>query len=976
MESPVRAWTVPGAGGRVGSDVVDLTSPDLATALFRGALKHEPFSQGFGYDEEEDFSYILSQDSAAPGEIGPTPENIRPNPVFEKIEYTLDGGDSVPIEQPPVEVEPNIRRDTLNEEQREASNMAIYGRKNIFLTGAAGTGKSFLLRYIIQQLKGRRKGDVFVTATTGIAAENIKGTTLHSFAGIGLGEGNVDQLISKIKNSKPATQRWKRVKYLIVDEVSMLHVDLFEKLEEIARRMKRSSKNSTDKPFGGIKLILCGDFFQLPPVDRKRSGNKYAFQSTLWTEDCAIQTVALREVHRQTDDTFVNLLNEVRIGRFTEHTRRQLDACHCSVKPMPNDGILPTKLYCLNKNVDAENLYHLNKLPHPDVVYTGSDNWVPRRDRSRGDDGYGSNNEGFQEEIDPQTKATMMADVDRKAPIAIRLRIGAQVMYVRNDPNLGLVNGSRGVVVALEETMPIVKFDNGSTLPLKFESFVQSCQEGSLVRRYMPLKLAWALTVHKSQGMTLTRVELQLDNAFECGQVYVALSRVKSLPGLFIRGGKITPDLVRADESVLAIFGPTGTNEVRQNTLNEYFSAIPKRKRESVKEELRSTPQPFSDDDTSECEFEEDTAFAGNTTTKRQRDSHKEKQDLRRASSGSSSGGETCISSSSSSRSPSSGDGPHFRAPVDVIDLISPDRIQLAVRRVRATDVAEKDVFQRLVEQSTQSHMSQDEHHDWASAATQVMPSQSQANQLSQPGPFSATYSQLRDQAYGSRPLSSCSSTSALSSTSSSAGAYWRSKDAPYPVGGAYAAFGATNAAPVPLYQPQVAVRAAAPVAVASPPVSVNVSKAILYFDGGALGNPGVGGAGYLLYRDSPQPPHVTATAPFTEAAVRMIGTNCTNNQAEYTGLIHGLQAAVARGVRTITVYGDSELVIKQMKGEYKVKNPVLKGMNQRAQLLAGSFANITYNWVERSKNKPADALSGRAMHQPSSAEECAERIG
>eukprot|EP01032_Pedospumella_encystans_P017986 gene17986-20490_t len=153
------------------------------------------------------------------------------------------------------------------------------------------------------------------------------------------------------------------------------------------------------------------------------------------------------------------------------------------------------------------------------------------------------------------------------------------------------------------------------------------------------------------------------------------------------------------------------------------------------------------------------------------------------------------------------------------------------------------------------------------------------------------------------------------------------------------------------------------------------VSNATMYFDGGALGNPGKAGAGYLLYPECAQPPHIASVEPFTKAAVRMKGI-CTNNQAEYVGLIHGLQAAIAHKVTHLTVYGDSELVIKQMKGLYKVKNPILQVLNMKAQSLAHQLTSVSYNWVERSKNKPADALSNVAMYQPDLAEECADFAG
>ena len=263
---------------------------------------------------------------------------------------------------------------SLTVEQKEAASTVIYSKDNVFLTGAAGTGKSFLLEYIIKRLTKKRKNGVYVTATTGIAAEHIHGTTLHSFAGIGLGKLPVEDLYESILSKESVLKRWRGARVLVVDEVSMLHADLFDKLEQLARLVRSSTE-----PFGGIQLVLCGDFFQLPPVDRRNSSTHsiYAFQSETWLK-CNIQTITLTAVQRQTNTVFIDLLNEIRLGRFTKTAEELLRDCHISRKTVPEDGILPTKLYCLNRNVDEENINHLNMLEGSDYIYTGRDEWFPR----------------------------------------------------------------------------------------------------------------------------------------------------------------------------------------------------------------------------------------------------------------------------------------------------------------------------------------------------------------------------------------------------------------------------------------------------------------------------------------------------------------------------------------------------------------------------------------------------------------------
>ena len=202
----------------------------------------------------------------------------------------------------------------LSEEQGKVVKLVVDQKKSVFFTGSAGTGKSVLLRDIIRNLrvKYRKEQDrVAVTASTGLAACNVGGSTLHSFAGIGLGKEEVPELVRKIKRNAKAKLRWQRTKVLVVDEISMVDGDLFDKLENIARIIR-----SNGRPFGGIQLVITGDFFQLPPVPDHGRVAKFSFDAATWNTSIE-HTIGLTRVFRQKDPTFANMLNEMRVGKLT-----------------------------------------------------------------------------------------------------------------------------------------------------------------------------------------------------------------------------------------------------------------------------------------------------------------------------------------------------------------------------------------------------------------------------------------------------------------------------------------------------------------------------------------------------------------------------------------------------------------------------------------------------------------------------------
>lgn len=411
---------------------------------------------------------------------------------------------------PPLPAVPPISRSALNPEQTAAAGRALSG-DSIFLTGPAGVGKSFLLRYLIQELERHHPGGVATTAPTGIAASHVQGVTIHSWAGIGLGKGSRDTLLQKVTNNGAACDRWCKAKVLIIDEISMLDSYLLDVLDMVARAVR----GEPNKPFGGLQLVFCGDFFQLPPVSLGNYGNGFAFQSRAW-QLAGVVTIELQTVVRQQGDlNFIQLLTPVRIGLCSDATTAALAACHVDVKPPPQDGILPSKLYCKNANVDAENDARLAALAGEEYAF-------PAIDQFKGD-------------VTSDARQKLLEMVDKKASGHLRLKLGAQVLLTKNRPDLRLVNGSRGVVTGFEESLvegtygvpsgsyscPIVTFDTGQRLTVQPTSFFQGGPGGAVVRIALPLRLAWALTVHKSQGMSLSRAELMLSDAFDVSARYI-----------------------------------------------------------------------------------------------------------------------------------------------------------------------------------------------------------------------------------------------------------------------------------------------------------------------------------------------------------------------------------------------------------------------------------------------------------------------
>ncbi|KAG5847604.1 hypothetical protein ANANG_G00127940 [Anguilla anguilla] len=381
----------------------------------------------------------------------------------------------------------------LSKEQAVVLNAVLSG-KNVFFTGSA--------------------------ASTGVAACHIGGTTLHNFAGIGSGSASLEQCL-ELAQRPGVLQHWTSCRHLIIDEISMVEAQFFDKLETIARSIKRSTE-----PFGGIQLIVCGDFLQLPPVTKGKDRPDFCFQARSWRK-CIHLNLELMDVRRQTDQTFISLLQAVRVGRVTEEvTAKLLKSAYHSIE---RDGILATRLCTHKDDVELTNENKLQQLPGTARVFEAVDS-------------------------DP----VLVKAIDAQSPVGrvLQLKVGAQVMLTKNlNVERGLVNGARGVVVSFQpgnKGLPCVRFLCGVTEVMKPERCMFKVGGLYLSRLQLPLKLAWAISIHKSQGMTLDCVEISLARVFECGQAYVALSRARSLEGLRVLD--FDPHVVRADPEVLLFY--------------------------------------------------------------------------------------------------------------------------------------------------------------------------------------------------------------------------------------------------------------------------------------------------------------------------------------------------------------------------------------------------------------------------------------
>jgi len=435
----------------------------------------------------------------------------------------------------------------LTIEQKRVFNLIKEGR-NIVLTGPGGVGKSTLLQHI-NTARNCNKQNIKsqLTAMTGAAAVIIGGQTLHSYLGVGLAIETPEILVSKIMSRPQILLRWRTIELLIIDEISMLSNKLFSKLSTIAQIIRNNNR-----PFGGLQLLLSGDFLQLPCIQ-----DDFCFLSNDW-ESYNFKIIELQQIHRQTDLKFQKCLHNARFGQMTEDDIEYITSngtlfqekipsikqkIHTtgtgerSTSPeIENHQIQPTEILCCNIDVDDINMRELKKLPTQEEF-------------------------SYEQEIIRYIhKSIKSSEIDKRlikrcnAPEIVNIAIGAQVMLLINlDIENGLVNGSRGVVIGFDQYgLPYVQFKNQHRL-INFHGYeIKDGAQNLGIIYQIPLKLAYAITIHKSQGLTLDSAIIDLDGVFEYGQAYVALSRVKNIKSLELLNAH--PNSFRAHPKAISFY--------------------------------------------------------------------------------------------------------------------------------------------------------------------------------------------------------------------------------------------------------------------------------------------------------------------------------------------------------------------------------------------------------------------------------------
>jgi len=405
----------------------------------------------------------------------------------------------------------------MNIEFTEKQNKALEylkDGKNIFLTGPGGSGKSFIIKYYVNWFNLHKENEyskIHITSTTGLSSILIDGITIHRYASIGIGNKDVDFYYNKIIKNRISKNRWLNTNTLIIDEISMLDPELFDKLDLLARKIRKNNN-----PFGGIQMVLSGDFLQLPPV----KSNFFCFEALSWNH--IEYTIYFDKIIRQNDVQLQNVLNNIRLGIINDEVKEILNSC--LDRELDNgDGIIPTLLFSKKDMVYQYNQKELNILIN---------------DENKEYYNYESKYE-FSKEVKNEYKDMFKDLINSHYQVDDNLTFSlfSQVMLCINIPDLNLANGSRGIVIDFtrntEFPYPVVQFLDGQKIIIKPNEYI--LEEGnSIIRKIqIPLILSWAITIHKAQGMTLDFVKTDIGNSiFEFGQAYVVLSRIRNLDGL------------------------------------------------------------------------------------------------------------------------------------------------------------------------------------------------------------------------------------------------------------------------------------------------------------------------------------------------------------------------------------------------------------------------------------------------------------
>jgi len=478
---------------------------------------------------------------------------------------------------------PPSRLTTLTTQQQAVIHHLLLG-KNVALLGAAGCGKSYLLSVIYtdfpglaKRYGGRKLPRIQICAMTGCAALLLghKAKTLHSWAGIGLGKGTVGELYTKIRRNGKSMRHWLCTDLLIIDEVSMMTCELLDKLNELGKKIRGNKR-----PFGGMQVVLVGDFYQLPPVNKGDDATMFAFESAAWKEltGAGGVVVELTEIQRQKDPAFQTILTEARMGTLSWESctvlreRQGLD--------WKGHKIRPTLIFPRRAEVDMINETNLRALKGRRYTYKARlayDGKMP---------------DGFTETDETFLQALKHYDTNAAYAVELELALNAQVMLIANAfPDMGLVNGSRGVVVDFcpQTDLPIVEFVNGvrrtvgqHSWPIEDYEFVSRTQ--------IPLRLGYSITTHKCQGSTIDAALIDIGSGiFEYGQAYVALSRVKSLDALYVHD--FDPSAFRVHPKVRVFYeglASTSVEGLEEGWLEKILGMAQDMEEEAKEEDIRS----------------------------------------------------------------------------------------------------------------------------------------------------------------------------------------------------------------------------------------------------------------------------------------------------------------------------------------------------------------------------------------------------
>jgi ATP-dependent DNA helicase PIF1 len=424
----------------------------------------------------------------------------------------------------------------LSLEQEQAMQVFQQGG-NMFLTGPGGTGKTALIKKMVDLCKATGK-KVQVCALTGCAAVllNCQAKTVHSWAGIGLANGEADFIVKRVVSNKYKSAVWKKNDVLIIDEVSMMSQKIFEILDGIAKQVRKDMR-----PFGGLQVIFSGDFYQLPPVDDRQnedpSASAFCFESPEWSNTFPV-VVQLKKIFRQTDEVYTGILNQIRVGKLFKSALETLTPHIGKVLP---ETFVPTILLPRRRDAELINAAELEKLPGEKKVYTLTKaETLPEKAQAH---------VKFTPEQCEMEHTFLMNNI--MADKEIVLKKGAQVMCIANidmESAEPIVNGSQGIIIDFVGNLPLVQFNSGARRTVGYHTW-NSETYPSLGVKQIPLIYAWAITIHKAQGVSLDMAQIDAgSNIFECGQTYVALSRIKSLQGLYLTA--FNPQKIKVNKKV------------------------------------------------------------------------------------------------------------------------------------------------------------------------------------------------------------------------------------------------------------------------------------------------------------------------------------------------------------------------------------------------------------------------------------------